>query len=247
MIEYIPRIEKQNELEPFIEVRNKDKDISKEKRISNILAKQYPSVIYQLTNSERNALESILESDDYEDRQIIQEFERTEKPKEETKTLSIWETQAKFEEALKTVKYKILIESPWIKKATLNYIELIEKALKRKVTFYILYGIEGNDEHHYKTMERLKELQSKYKNKFNLIHLPTHFEEQQNYQMTGTHRKLVIKDEDYYIQGSFNFLSFNKKEGQKVANEESLLIAKNIKDKWDKVFKEYNLHRDDFQ
>jgi hypothetical protein len=44
--------------------------------------------------------------------------------------------------------------------------------------------------------------------------------------LTGTHRKLVIKDNDYYIQGSFNFLSFGKNERQQVANEESLLVTK---------------------
>ncbi len=60
--------------------------------------------------------------------------------------------------------------------------------------------------------------------------------------MTGTHRKLVIKDDNYYIHGSFNFLSFNKKEGQKIANEESLLIVGNIKNKWDSVFLEYGLN-----
>lgn len=56
-----------------------------------------------------------------------------------------------------------------------------------------------------------------------MIHLPTHFEEQGNDKMIGTHRKLIIKDNDYYIQDNFNFLSFNKEEGQKIANEESIL------------------------
>ncbi len=74
------------------------------------------------------------------------------------------------------------------------------------------------------------------------MHLPTHFEEQGNYKMTGTHRKLIIKDNDYYIQGSFNFLSFNKEKGQKIANEESILIPKKVDLKWEHVLNSYNIN-----
>jgi len=61
--------------------------------------------------------------------------------------------------------------------------------------------------------------------------------------MTGTHRKLIIKDNDYFIQGSFNFLSFNKEKGQKIANEESILIPKNVQKKWESVFEEYEIDK----
>ena len=60
--------------------------------------------------------------------------------------------------------------------------------------------------------------------------------------MTGTHRKLIIKDNDYYIQGSFNFLSFNKEKGQKIANEESIIIPQNVETKWKNVLKEYGIN-----
>lgn len=240
LIEYIPRKGKENELEPFIEVRNFDKEITLEKRLTKILAKKYPSILYQFSNSERIALAEI-EEDDFE---VLEEFQNKEIPPthiKSTETLSVWETQAKFEEALKTVKNKILIESPWIKKATLNYIQSIENALRKGIAVIILYGIESNDEHHFGTIEKLRSLERKYNKYFHLIHLPTHFQSKKNYQMTGTHRKLVIKDDDYYIQGSFNFLSFNKKEGQKIANEESILINNKVIDKWKTVIKEYEL------
>jgi hypothetical protein len=51
----------------------------------------------------------------------------------------------------------------------------------------------------------------------------------------------VIKDNDYYIHGSFNFLSFNKNEGQKVANEETLLISLDVEKKWKQVFEQYQI------
>lgn len=237
LIEYIPIKEKESELEPYIEVRNTDKDISKEKGLSKSLSEKYPSILYQFTTSDRTSFAKIQEDNN---RELLEEFKVTEKKITETRTLSVWETQEKFAEALKTVKSKILIESPWIKRASLKYISSIEKALKRNVEIIILYGIESNDEHHRKAEKEMERLNSQYKN-FHLIHLPTHFEEQKNYKMTGTHRKLIIKDNDYYIQGSFNFLSFNKEKGQRIANEESILIPKNIEEKWNTIFKEYKL------
>jgi len=242
LIEYIPRTEKENELEPYIEIRNTNKDVSKEKRLTKLLSERYPSILYQFTSSDRTSFAKIQEDDNQE---LLDEFKttQTEKKITETQTLSVWETQEKFAQALKTVKSKILIESPWIKRATLKYINSIEKALKKGVKIVILYGIESNDEHHYGTMEKLRNLKSKYQKNFYLIHLPSHFEEKQNYKMTGTHRKLIIKDNDYYIQGSFNFLSFNKEKGQKIANEESILIPKNVQQKWNKVLNEYEINK----
>lgn len=237
-IEYKPIKSKESDLESFIQIRNIDKDYSLNKRLSKIISDKYTEVLYLLTDSERATLANI----EIEDSSFSQKFEDIKKPTLETQTLSIWETQAKFEESLKTVKKRILIESPWIKQATLKYVGLMEKALKNGVIFYILYGIEGNDEHHRKAEKEMERLEREYKG-FNLIHLPTHFESIGNNQMTGTHRKLVIKDNEFFIQGSFNFLSFNKKEGQKVANEESILIAKNIGNKWNSVFEEYEIRK----
>ena len=241
LIEYIPIKEKESELEPYIEVRNTDKDVSKEKRLSKSLSEKYPSILYQFTASDRTSFANIQEEDNNE---LLEEFKtpNIEKKITETQTLSVWETQEKFAEALKTVKSKILIESPWIKRATLKYIKSIEKALQRNVEIFVLYGIESNDEHHYGTIEKLRNLKSKYQKNFHLIHLPTHFEEKENYKMTGTHRKLIIKDDDYYIHGSFNFLSFNKEKGQKIANEESILIPQNVETKWKNVLKEYGIN-----
>lgn len=242
LIEYIPSVEKENELEPYIEVRNTDKDVSKQKRLTKSLFDKYPSILYQFSTSDRTSFAKIQEDDNQE---LLEEFKttHTEKKITETQTLSVWETQEKFAEALKTVKSKILIESPWIKRATLKYINSIENALKKGVKVLVLYGIESNDEHHYGTITKLQNLKSKYQNNFHLIHLPTHFEEKGNYKMTGTHRKLIIKDNDYYIQGSFNFLSFNKEKGQKIANEESILIPKKVQEKWDKVLNEYKINK----
>ena len=237
LIEYIPTREKENELEPRIEIRNRNKEYSLNKRLTKILSQEYPNIIYDFTDSER-AIVANIELDKNND--IVFEKIPTLENKAQIETLSIWETKAKFIEAIQNSKEKLLIESPWIKRAALNYIPELETALKRKVNIMVLYGIEGNDEHDFKAIREMERLVQNYKN-FKLIHLPTNFESTGNKNMVGSHKKLVIKDNEYYIHGSFNFLSFNKNEGQKVANEETILITLEVAKKWKSVFKEYNL------
>lgn len=238
LIEYVPTREKENELEPRIEIRNRDKDFSLNKRLTKNLSQQYPNIVYQYSESERSFVAKI----EIEDKNNSPAFERVKLPenKAQIETLSIWETKAKFIEAIQNANEKLLIESPWIKRATLNYTAEIESALKRKVNVIVLYGIEGIDEHDSKALKEMERLEEFYEN-FRLIHLPTHFENIGNSKMVGSHKKLVIKDNEYYIHGSFNFLSFNKNEGQKVANEETLLISVDVEKKWKKVLSDYDI------
>lgn len=239
LIEYIPTREKENELEPRIEIRNRNKEYSLNKRLTKILSQEYPNIIYDFTDSERAIVANI--ELDIKNNDIVFEKIPTLENKAQIETLSIWETKAKFIEAIQNSKVKLLIESPWIKRAALNYIPELEAALKRKVNIMVLYGIEGNDEHDFKAIREMERLVQNYKN-FKLIHLPTHFESTGNKNMVGSHKKLVIKDNEYYIHGSFNFLSFNKNEGQKVANEETLLISLDVPKKWTQVFNQYKIN-----
>jgi hypothetical protein len=230
LIEYIPYENRKNELEPFIEIRKIDNDYHIEKWLTNNLKLEYPDIIYQLTSSERDKAVDI-EFEQVDEIQIVDETKTT---------LTIWETQQQFEKALHDTKEKILIESPWIKKATDQYIPAFEKLLKDKKTLIILYGIDEKDEHHEGVLNKLRRLETDYPNYFFRVHLPTHFQNVR-LNLTGTHRKLIIKDNDYYIIGSFNFLSFNKREGEKVANEESIIIRTNVADKWKQVINEYKI------
>lgn len=240
LIEYTPTREKENELEPRIEIRNRNKEYSLNKRLTKILSQEYPNIIYNFTDSERAIVANI--ELDIKNNDIVFEKIPTLENKAQIETLSIWETKAKFIEAIQNSKEKLLIESPWIKRAALNYIPELETALKRKVNIMVLYGIEGNDEHDFKAIREMERLVQNYKN-FKLIHLPTHFESTGNKNMVGSHKKLVLKDNEYYIHGSFNFLSFNKNEGQKVANEETLLISLDVQKKWIQVFNQYKIDK----
>ena len=233
LIEYIP--ERNSNLEAKLEVRDFD-TLKPDKTLSAKFNSEYRHYIYSLSSSDRTSFEELAA--------VTEEPVQPIKPQVITSdiaTLTIWETKHKFLEALHNVKDKILIESPWIKRATLEYLPLFEKMLKDKKQLIILYGISEKDEHDYQTLEKVKELQRENKETFILIHLPTHFNSIGS-RLTGTHRKLVIKDNDYYFAGSFNFLSFGKNEKQQVANEESMMISKDVQKKWEQVMKEYSLN-----
>jgi hypothetical protein len=230
LVEYIP--ERITDSEPHIEVRTYDDALKLNRQLTEKFNAEYRHVIYTLSNVERQAAE-----------EIIQIFDERTEPLPESvdfKNLSIWETKQQFVEALQNVKERILIESPWIKRATQEYLPYFERMLKDKKQLVILYGISENDEHDISTLKKVEELQRQYPEQFTLIHLPTHFLAR-NSRLTGTHRKLVIKDNEYYIAGSFNFLSFGKNEKQQVANEESTLFTKNVNQRWEKVLIEYEL------
>ncbi|MCR4811100.1 MAG: hypothetical protein K5867_00675 [Bacteroidales bacterium] len=247
LVEYVP-FPKDGDKEAYLEVR--DKDLKKVKEISKVFNEEYESIIKELI-PERCDAATMLE--DYED--SIEE-ERNEQEKEvdaakesnvaNAEELTIWETKEKFLEALSTVKEKLLIESPWIKQATREYIPYFEKILEEGKTLIILYGVDKYAEHDEETLNKLKEMEEKY-NKFFLVNLPEHLSSMHGStrygygSLAGTHRKIVIKDNDYYISGSFNFLSFARSQWQRVANEESMLIRTNVKEKWEKVMKQYGL------
>ena len=230
LVEYIP--DNNTSQEAILEVRSYD-NLKIIKSLTSKFNSEYRHFIYTLSNSDRIVFDEIAT--------LVEETIHIEATEADFRTLSIWETKQKFIEALKNVKEKILIESPWIRKATLEYLPLIERLLENEKQVIILYGISEKDEHDIFTLKKLEELQKQFTNNFKLIHLPTHFSKMKS-KLTGTHRKLVIKDNDFYILGSFNFLSFGKNENNQVANEESLMINKDVVQKWNKVLHEYSLN-----
>jgi hypothetical protein len=229
-IEYIPV--KSSIGEPRLEVRSQV-SLKVNKELSQKFNTEYNHYIVNLSDSERKEfITSTLQRE-----KLVRV---TEAHIGEISTLTIWETKHKFIEALSTVQEKILIESPWIKRATQEYLPYFEEILRKNKKIVVLFGISDDAEHDYQTLRMVEQLRDKYQSNFLLIDLPSHFGKISS-QMTGTHRKLVIKDDEYYIMGSFNFLSFAKQEKQQVANEESMLITVDVEKKWEQVMNEYRL------
>ena len=229
-VEYIP---KRGNREPYLEVRNIN-SLEKNDFLTKKFNNEYWHYVIRFTDSDRKETEIIEEVEQIETKKHVPSIE-TSVP---ITDLTIWETKQKLIESLQNVKEQILIESPWIKRATLEYIPYFKNLLEKNKKLIILYGIDSNAEHDYKTIKEIENLHQKYSMNFTLIELSEHLK---GSRFTGSHRKLLIKDNEYYISGSFNFLSFAKQEGERIANEESQLITIDVQKKWERVIKEYNL------
>ncbi len=237
LVEYTAYDSNDSTAEPYVEIRHMDKHLTKNKEYTKFFMDSYPNLLYELTDSDERATLGLDEDLSNEEREAFVQKDFNVK----SGSLSIWETKEQFIEALKTCKKSLLIESPWIKGATRTYIPLIKDALKRGVKLFILYGIDGKNEHDTDVLDDLRELEAEYGDAFLLVSLPKHFKRLGMRELRGTHRKLLIKDVDYYVAGSFNFLSFNKEKGQVVANEESYLHTEGVKEKLETVLRGYRL------
>ena len=119
LIEYIP--DRNSDKEPVLELREASDKLEINKSLTQKFNAEYKQYIYQLSDIEREDIEELEDV-------ILQNEAIT--VYNDFQNLTIWETKRAFEEALKTVKTKFLIESPWIKYATQQYIPLFEQILK---------------------------------------------------------------------------------------------------------------------
>lgn len=225
-----------------IEIREDNEKLTLQRRLTKLFNGQLRTYLYDLSTSDRKHFGELKSS--YQQDWMTTDTDgnvHINSKEIEIQSLSIWETKQKFIDALQSAKSKILIESPWIKRATREYIPYFEHFLGKGGQLVILYGIDDESEHDSKTMKQLEQLQSKYPKRFVLIDLPSHLETTRS-TLTGSHRKILIKDEEFYISGSFNFLSnaVNPNDN-KIANEESTLVRScaEAKKRWKNILAEY--------
>lgn len=129
---------------------------------------------------------------------------------------------------LANAKKDVYIQSPWVRAVVLNeYLDDFKNALLKGVNIHIKYGIkkrnrldkEPIDDEGLKILDNLS---SKYKN-FKIY-------------QDNSHEKILICDNDYIINGSFNWLSYKHNYGNE--RKESSMISKN-KDSIMKKIKEF--------
>lgn len=102
-------------------------------------------------------------------------------------------------DALENAQNTVVILSPWIKSGGLNneILGCIEKALQRNTRVIIGYGISKKEDSDRWILKRLADIQKKkHGNKLLLVKL------------SNTHEKVLIKDNEYMVITSFNWLSF---------------------------------------
>lgn len=225
-----------------IEIREDNEKLTLQRRLTKLFNGQLRTYLYDLSTSDRKNFGEL--NPYYQQDWVTKDTDENvqiETKATEIRSLSIWETKQKFIDALQSAKSKILIESPWIKRATREYIPYFERFLGKGGQLVILYGIDDESEHDSKTMKQLEQLQSQYPKRFLLVDLPSHLETTRS-KLTGSHRKILIKDDDFFISGSFNFLSnaVNPSDNR-IANEESTLVRSCVeaKKRWKNILAEY--------
>lgn len=151
-------------------------------------------------------------------KELISDIKDTIKEDNSLKYIMNYEIREKFKAYLDTAQDSLYIISPWMNNYIINkdFIKSLENLLERGVKVRIIYGISSKDEikddyRNKNTDEianRLKEIGKPYGNLFKIKH-------------GQTHEKLVICDRKYYINGSFNFLSYSGESTGKFRNEGS--------------------------
>lgn len=179
--------------------------------IDNAKAFSYrDSALEREISSLTSQLDEIKESDESRETEKESDTEKIrflEKKIEEMKNerkgadriLSTYDHRPLLIDALDKAVNMVIIVSPWIKAGGLNneIIGRIEKALQRKTRVIIGYGISDKEDNDTWILSILNNIQKKpYGKNLQLIRL------------SNTHEKVLIKDNEFMVITSFNWLSF---------------------------------------
>lgn len=134
-----------------------------------------------------------------------------------------------LKKALNSSQKRLLIISPWITSAVVDYgfISSLEALLRRRVDVFIGYGLDDGDDGRAKgtgtekgrvaitkdAERELRALESKYRN-FKLIYVG------------NTHRKTLVSDDSFAVVTSFNWLSFKGDPKKPPRDEGGVVIRK---------------------
>lgn len=128
--------------------------------------------------------------------------------------LGVYEHGIELQKALASARSRLLIISPWIRRAVVDtqFLADIERQLRRGVHVAIGYGYgqddSGSDDD---AVRKLSNLQKRYSSLFILTRLP------------NTHAKILIHD-DFFVTTSFNWLSFRGDPKRTYRMEEGILV-----------------------
>ena len=132
--------------------------------------------------------------------------------------LAVYEHAGLLNGALTRAKERVLIISPWIRRAvvTREFVGEIRRALDRSVRVYIGYGLGEDDEREGPwDRDARKELQRLAEEREHLVLK----------RLGDTHAKVLIQDRDFFVITSFNWLSFRGDPNRTFREEWGTLVA----------------------
>jgi phosphatidylserine/phosphatidylglycerophosphate/cardiolipin synthase-like enzyme len=112
----------------------------------------------------------------------------------------VYEHPEILEQAMETAQSRLLIVSPWIRRAVVNqsFLQSVRRACKRGVTVSIGFGLGADPG------ERPQDVEARQK----LETLSEELDLLQVRRLGDTHAKVLVKDSDFFVITSFNWLSF---------------------------------------
>lgn len=170
------------------------KDSTLEREISNLTTQM--DEIKELDETDEKEKESATEKIRFLEKKIE---EMKNERKGADRILSTYDHRPLLLDALDNANNSVIIVSPWIKAGGLNYeiIGRIERALQRRTRVIIGYGISEREDNDRWILNQLNNIQKKpYGKNLQLIRL------------SNTHEKVLIKDNEFMVITSFNWLSF---------------------------------------
>lgn len=228
------QIQKIKELkDKIIEVENRCKELEKTNKDYNDKKREYDDTIAQLLQENERLKSNLIQNTRYEDMDIRKEFfDAFDKARNEIDIVCPWlgsvVERADFREKLSAtlcrgVKVKILYgfgDSSGTAGSSFNFKE--ENSLKETLIYALNNDVnKDEDKRNLRSLKNahslhqlskricIQNIKNKYSNKMgNLLS-----------KITNTHAKLVIVDDDYYLIGSFNYLSYTANNPKDKRNE----------------------------
>ena len=131
-----------------------------------------------------------------------------------------------FLESFNIAEHELDICSPWISRRVVNnnFIRLLRKTLIRNVTVKILYGLDStSDEFNAKRSVNSDQIAEFLKNEFAEFYSQTFFIRRDN-----IHYKVVLCDNLFKLEGSYNYLSFDGEYNDNSVRKEGSPFGTNI-------------------
>jgi hypothetical protein len=134
----------------------------------------------------------------------------------------------------------VYMEVPRILRKARQFLVDIENFLKKENTkMYLIYGVSDDYQHDEDTVRSMKNLRKNYSN-FIFIDLPEHAYSQ-GLKVSGVHNRIIIKDNDFYIETTYNFFTLDASRKEKISAETATIFNREVDAYFNKQKKSYHL------
>jgi len=132
--------------------------------------------------------------------------------------LAVYEHPPLLKHSLQKAEQRVVVISPWIRRAvvTREFLTMIRRAVDRGVWVFVGYGLGEDDKN-----EKPRDIEARK----DLAKLAADSERFILRRLGNTHAKILIKDRDFFVISSFNWLSFKGDPNQTFREEWGTFVA----------------------